>query len=85
MFQVPGSKFQVRVLSSGSRFDVGGSRFAVPGSQFRVRGSMFRPSKPAATQRVSEILCVGHGMRRAYAPQTEFGEGAGRGAGAHPC
>jgi hypothetical protein len=30
-------------------------------------------------------LCVGHSMRRLYAPQTEIGEAAGRGVGAHPC
>jgi hypothetical protein len=27
---------------------------------------------------VSEILCVGHSIRRLYAPQTESGEVAGR-------
>jgi Ca2+:H+ antiporter len=36
-------------------------------------------------KRVSEILCVGHSMRRLYAPQTEIGEAAGRGVGADPC
>jgi transposase len=34
---------------------------------------------------LSGILCVGHNMRSPYAPQTEIGEGAGRGVGADPC
>ena len=34
--------------------------------------------------RVSGILCVGHNMRRLYAPHTEIGETAGRGVGADP-
>jgi hypothetical protein len=74
MFQVPGScsEFMFGVLSSS--FEVLASALLVRGlgSGFLVRFLV-----QVAQSRVSEILCVGHSMRRLYAPQIDSEEGAG--------